>query len=254
MESGRRRPVSRHVRFGARQGLARVFDGVDRFSPPLASRCANRAYQLSNGHRVLAWLEAPAVFLHVPKTGGVSVCAAFGLPEPGHLLLDTYPPGVRAALVGKTAFVALRDPVERFLSTSRYVHQLRQRGDDTFVRSLSGKASADDLVDCLGLAGRERSYFLRSTVEFVEAALRLNMTVWAVRTNSLQSDLNAMSDVLERKFEHLGRLNASGSRKGSTLSAASIARLHEVYEEDFRLWRRVKGAGGPVQLSRDDWS
>lgn len=63
--------------------------------------------------------EKKLAFVHIPKTGGVSVCVALNMKSDGHWKASQYP-------TDYYKFTIVRDPVERFESAIAYMKNIRE--------------------------------------------------------------------------------------------------------------------------------
>lgn len=217
---------------GARLALARKRYGWIDFLVNLQTQ--------RNGDQSLIETETHnAIFIHIPKTGGISVSEGlFDSHAAAHTALYTY-----LALYGGRRFDAMykfaivRDPWDRLVSA---YHFLRAGGltdaDAAFSKAhMQGFGDIDDFV----ANGLERPEILNWT-HFKPQVLFLRDP----RTGRLGMDFLGRFETLAADYAliagHLGigrplphkNKGASKPKTGPALSAASIKRIGEVYAED----------------------
>jgi len=83
-------------------------------------------YERAVQTRHAEWLASDMLFVHVPKTAGMSISQALGRPDPGHYLLtDSLEWRRSLGLDSDQLFIfsVVRDPVERVVSTWNFAYR-----------------------------------------------------------------------------------------------------------------------------------
>ncbi|RMF76834.1 MAG: chondroitin 4-O-sulfotransferase [Acidobacteria bacterium] len=194
------------------------------------------------------------LFVHVPKTGGVSVARAlFGHLAGGHRTVDEYLVlygHLRFARLFRFAFV--RDPFTRLESAFRFLKAGGMNDDDRRWAE-EHLAGIDDLEQfCVSWLTPEnaRSWVhFRPQADFVcDATGRLRVD-FVGKFERLAEDFDAVCRRLGRRAE-LPHLNRSAPRRRDpreTLPDAARRRVAEVYRRDFELFGySVERAQGPA--------
>ena len=194
-----------------------------------------------NGMNSLVETEAQdAIFLHIPKTGGVSVAESlFNSHAASHTALYMY-----LALYGARRFDAMfkfafiRNPWTRFASA---YHFLRAGGlteeDRLWARThLAGYADINEFV-AHGLARPEIlnwTHFKRQTYYLRDPRTGRIGVDFLGRFETLAEDYATIAAELgtTAPLKHLNKTSRSASASHPPLTAQSIARLGDVYHED----------------------
>lgn len=185
-----------------------------------------------------------AVFVHVPKTAGVSVATAlFGTGGGGHATLAHYVRMYGPRLDDLFVFTIVRDPVTRFLSA---FHYLRDGDHSVFRGNLQFQAflrdeftDVDDFATSWltpeRVASTKQQHF-RPQVSFLRIGDRLGPLDFVGRFERLDQDVAHVARVLGRPDLQLPHSNATpGRTQRRPLSPAAIAAVREAYRDDVEL-------------------
>ena len=218
-----------------------VFEVLARMRGPLrllAPVLRRRAETLLRNRTIL--------FIHVPKTSGVSIATALYGHRTWHASALFYRSSGLTTLETMESFAILRDPVERFLSAFWFVRNAG--GGDTevdpfFADDMKAIGSVDDLLAYLESRPRvyDLDYVLRPQAWFVtDRAGRILVDKLFI--------LGAQQSEIERYLTTHGatplRVLNRTVKEPLSLTAAQIERIRRIYWQDFDLIDRL-ASGGP---------
>ena len=179
-----------------------------------------------------------AIFTHIPKAAGISVCTALFGAEVGHHPLWMYRDILGAQFEDYFKFTFVRNPYDRFVSA---YHFLRAGGmaehptDRRFkTRVLERYSSIDDFVNHWLTPDNAYGYIHFFPQHFFLCDPRGRLLVDFIgRFEHLEEDFRQVARRLGSAVELQHRNRTRVTKRG--LSAASRARIHEVYGRDFEL-------------------
>ncbi len=191
-------------------------------------------------------LQNQALFIHVPKNAGTSVCRSLGMEQTNHNTLAWYQQNLKQGTYQKLfKFAFVRDPYSRFLSLYKYA-----RMEESFYHSSTYPNKAiygkhmdyDKLLDASPY---------ECAVLLVEGKLEHDsynnhwqpQTNWLVDQNGDSVDFLGRFEEIEKSYEtirsriggtHLEKLNSSiGESAKNVLDPKTKELLRSFYKEDF---------------------
>lgn len=202
---------------------------------PLRDRLAGRA--LATRDDIL--------FIHIPKTAGISVHHALALPDRGHCRFSEFPASRRSEAA--TILFSLRDPFDRLLSMHRYLKQLKRdkpvRG--RLVLNLADRDFASFLNDpCLEEAAHAH-YFYRSQFDYLAGVEAYAHKLVMLRTERLTEDMETAFQIAPE------RLNRSSDKLDDDADTpANRKHVRQLYCDDYDNLPALLDRCG---LQRPDW-
>ncbi len=210
--------------------------------------------------RVERIAETGLIFVHIPKTAGMSVSDALygGQVKHGSIRWLRHVDGGR--LAGLPSFAVLREPMERFLSAYRYGRAGGGANNDVadpFRALYQGFRSIDDALDHVEQASNpyQVDHIFRPQHWYITDRLGRIAVDRLVRMTDLPRLAALVPGFPDRPLPCLNR--SSGAATG--LTAEQQARLRDLYAVDFALWERghplremrtpARAASSPVHLS-----
>ena len=187
--------------------------------------------------------EHDAIFVHIPKTGGVSISDALfdtgtvGGHRPARTYRLIYGDERYAEMF---SFGFVREPVDRLTSAFRYLSTggRQHRSDLAVAQQLQPIGSLEEFVlDHLGQPGYETIAHFRPQADFLCDDDGTVMVDFVGRFERLARDFAAVADRIgvQRSLEQ--RLNVGPKRNAAVeLSETARRRIHSYYEADFELF------------------
>lgn len=181
------------------------------------------------------------IFIHIPKNGGKSVLAKLKVKPGDHCTYREFQQANPSRYSSYVKFAVVREPISRFVSAFNYLKGGgNQTSDVDFKNSVIGDSGINEFIQFkLNLdlvyhvtVFRPQSYFVVNEYGEVE-------TDYLFDLDSLGAQLSLVSDLPWFKNLSLGKLNQS-EKSSERLSPESINIIRSVYEEDFRLYEKVK--------------
>ena len=184
-----------------------------------------------------------AIFVHIPKTGGVSISDALfdtgtvGGHRPARTYRLIYGDERYAEMF---SFGFVREPVDRLTSAFRYLSTggRQHRSDLAVAQQLQPIGSLEEFVlDHLGQPGYETIAHFRPQADFLCDDDGTVMVDFVGRFERLAQDFAAVADRIgvQRSLEQ--RLNVGPKRNAAVeLSETARRRIHSYYEADFELF------------------
>lgn len=205
-------------------------------SPPPALDAGSWSYDL------LPLLDARVVFVHIPKTGGLSIAnAVYRTEGGGHRTVEDYKrelgPEIFASLV---SFTVVREPTERLASAFRFL----KRGG---INDLDQAFAAEHLAPFETLeefvtgwltpeSARSQVHF-RPQHEFVCGSSGRPEVDHILRHERLQDDYDALRPVFGGSpLPYLNATTGSSAREAAALSPRALRIVANVYSKDFVLF------------------
>jgi len=181
------------------------------------------------------------LFVHIPKTAGMSISAALYGNQIKHASIRFYRHVDPVLLDEAFSFAVLRDPAERFLSAYRYACAGGSPNNDVaehFRERYRAFRSIDDALDHITRA---------SSPYAVDHIFRPQRWYITDRAGQIAIDqLVTMSDITHLPLlvpgfpaHPLPELNRSHPDDAVTLSPAQLAKLRTLYAGDFALWETM---------------
>ena len=190
--------------------------------------------------------ETRSIFIHVPKTAGISVATAlYGRSIPHFTWRDWQlinPRKFRAFF----KFAVLRDPFSRFTSAFDYLKgggttaYDKEFSESTLARVSTANDFAKSLKDPAFWNQVNKEYhFMPQSMYVADESGRPQVDL-LVRFESLHADFPKIAKAVGREGARLAHLNKTPERKQIDLDAEARSLLGSLYERDFALWQ---GAG-----------
>jgi len=183
--------------------------------------------------------DSNLVFVHIAKTGGMSVTHHLGLDhsQKDHLILKS-----EAALLGPDhiRFCVVREPIARFVSAYKY--SLHMLADGRFRNDVRDLIKARDLgrdINAFVRACREGDFPLHKDLHFRPQSwwLKRARPQIMLRLETIETDIAIIDRLLGRPAQPFPRVN---EMKGTVfadvdteLDVASLAFCRQLYREDF---------------------
>lgn len=184
--------------------------------------------------RLADWVGLGIAFVHIPKTGGMSIANAYDLRDPGHFTLASW---CQVLPSPELAFAVIRNPVDRLRSLWNFAaldERLQTRASPVgFVRSFD---SLDDFVRSPVFGHVVAShYFFQTQKTYVEAPAGFDATaLQLLRFDHIEADFGALTGL---ELPHVNVLQKVERREAdSHLSPEGLAKVHEFYGPDFELF------------------
>lgn len=183
--------------------------------------------------------ELGAIYIHIPKTGGTSLCRELYGRDLGHrpwMEVRLFHPLRYRRL---TTFAVVREPIDRFLSSYDYLKQGGRNAMDAkfgrnFVDPHVGVNEFIAALDDPQFRKQVMDYFhFRPQADYVATNARC-MVDRLARLDHLDGDVS----LILGKAVSFPALNKTGGKRSSKdiLTQRSVEALHTHYEKDFRLW------------------
>lgn len=225
----------------------------------MAWRVAPRAMARRSDRRVgvplsKKFTELGIAFIHIPKNAGTSIAFelyGFQVPHlPAWTLRDYYPQQFHVW----TKFAVVRDPVDRFLSSTNYLLAggINKFGVDAGRRIEKEFADLNHFVRSF-LDNPDnsmiRDHHYRPQVGYVLDETGSPIVDWLVRYDQLSNGLR----LIIPNCSSLPRLNVTQSQRysRSDLTTDSLETLRYVYRADFELWAKFEQLPLPAAVSAD---
>jgi hypothetical protein len=182
-------------------------------------------------------LAAGRLFIHIPKTGGTSICASLYGRNLPHATASFWRKMYGAEVAGVPSFAVLRDPFERLRSAYQFIKyggtdviavsrydMFRLRDTDTFDRFVEFLHRRPKLLTTITT--------LRSQTDFVCDAYGNAMVdrLFRMEEGRMPEDLNRWLGI-----EALPRLNRS-STEPIKMSKSTVSRIEQLYAQDLALF------------------
>ena len=218
------------------------------------SSSTRRLWASTFGRRTLdAIHRAGIVFIHIPKTGGTSVCACLYGRNLPHYTRTFYAAVYGEEITRLPSFSLVRDPVDRLHSAYRF---MRAGGTELMATSRFERALLPVLRSFAAFVGLlvehpeliDRFLFMRRQTEFIvdqHGQLQVDRVFLLDRNGKLPSGIASYLGV-----DQLPHLNASPSATEAVSAELRIA-INAIYAADCRLIEQVRRQSG--MLSVADW-
>ena len=190
------------------------------------------------------------LFVHIPKTGGISLSmAVFGSLGGGHRSLRAYEMTFgRRRIANWFKFTVVRDPHARFLSSVNY---LAGGGTTSRDRAFAEEVllpygSADEFVrHWVNPNNVRRQWHFVPQIEFVRPGPGGAPIDFMLRTETLDADIVTLGRRLGREL-HVERLNPSDYTdvRWTTLGERSRTIIDACYEDDLALIESIRNPTG----------
>ena len=187
-----------------------------------------------------SWLKRKVIFIHIPKSAGISLSTAlYGKPL-GHIPFFAIRRFLGEDVGNYYCFTYIREPKARFISAVNYA---RENWDE--IKGSKGLPSKKVLfgdidtllkVWLLGKSDNKLNYIFKSQSFFV------SQTEGFVDLFPFD-DISEAGNIIKKKTGfsvELQKMNSSGG-KNIVLSNESERFLEKIYEKDFFLYEKVKG-------------
>lgn len=189
--------------------------------------------------------EKRILFIHIPKTAGISLSEAIYGEQIGHAKWDVFYRCNPRNYASLTKFAVCRDPIERFISAFNFLKvgginnsdrkfssEVLERFDsaDEFARSLSS--------DSMRARALNKVHFFPQT-DFICNVDGIFMVDYILNLHNLQTDLPRILG--ERTPEYIPYKNAGPNSRLKTkqLTRKASEILEEIYALDFKLLRHT---------------
>jgi hypothetical protein len=178
--------------------------------------------------------EKELLFVHIPKTGGVSVNSSGLVPKGRHRsIVDPWTGKILPEFQGKYSFAIVRNPYDRFLSAYTYLMKGGQEHpvDLKYQSILQSYANLDAVLDDLRYLKRKILHF-EDQVYFIANHGGKILVDRVIRFENLKEELVA----LHPGFENLPHKNASPREaKQPPLTIEQKQKIAKAYRRDFKL-------------------
>jgi len=193
----------------------------------------NFRHRRNNRQGLEFWLDDDPFMFHIPKTGGTSIARALGRPEPGHQtyknLIKSYP----NLEFKNNFFFVWRDPVERIVSTYRYILDLHRRFGSSNLPQVFYANDINDFVEnYLTKISINRHYFLRPASVITEGIDKEKL--WAVNFQNVSESYCKFLRSMGVEAPALPHENIS-SDSNTSLTQDSINIIKSLYSDDVYL-------------------
>jgi hypothetical protein len=194
------------------------------------------------------------VFVHIAKTGGMSVTRHLGLV---HLQKDHLVQKSEGALLGPdyVRFCVVREPMQRFVSAYKYaLHMLAGGRFRNPIRDLVEARNLGSDINAFVRAFSDDDSMLQSDVHFRPQIwwLRRARPQIILRLETIEADIAIIDRLLGRPQQAFPRVNemkdAAFADVNVTLDEASLAFCRAFYREDFIALGYRKRAGAAADL------
>lgn len=199
---------------------------------------------------VQEWGQRDFIFIHIPKTAGTSVNFSLGMPDIGHLtfleLNNIDPCSFNSE---KKYFSILRDPVQRIISTFKYVHlqKFRNGGYTSLIRVADHKTLSSFVDNFLTKEVVGKHYFFRQTATFLKGA-PVNNT-YVINYNNIVEGIGNFSRIVGCEID-LPVKNSSSKYHGLDLDIEErhAEKIRHLYRCDYRMMKAFPGNDGVIRL------
>jgi hypothetical protein len=188
------------------------------------------------------WLDFPIYFIHVPKTAGTSICAAFGMPDAGHLLFEEMRRETATHLASKPCFIVVRDPLDRLISTYTYAQEARGSGRRNLVGFIGSFPTVEDfLTEVLENRKLQTHYFIRSANTFYQSAASFGANIDILRFEDINTSFPEYLKSFGLSYYPLPFKKVSKNRlsRRDEVSSEITQRVLDLFSEDDNLRRRA---------------
>ena len=183
-------------------------------------------------------LDAGVVFIHIPKTAGLSVSASlFGGIGPGHRTARF----VRSAIGVRRystsfKFTFVRDPIDRLQSAFTFLKNggLTQADREWAEANLAGYSDILSLIiDGLDKPAINRQIHFRPQTDFILDPAGNLLVDFVGRSERIEQDLQMVADRMGRPAT-LQRVNSSGAAHSLDMPEEALSRVRQLYARDYR--------------------
>lgn len=183
------------------------------------------------------FVRSQSIFIHVPKSAGMSVVKAlYGKNSSNHDTWREYYYRDRGMFERFFKFAFVREPIDRFISAYDYLLKGGKSEIDVYWRDkyIYGYGDVNEFV----LAGGLERAMKNKAEHFIPQADFL------CRGNNLVMDFVARYENIERDFQYISSVVGGESlevinkndKKAAFLSDASVNKLKQLYEKDFKIF------------------
>ena len=188
--------------------------------------------------------ETNLVFIHIPKTAGLAVRAAFGMKLDGGSSHSVDSEEDKKLVAGDyIRFCVVRDPLERFVSAYLYNVDRAERNPTGIRKLILEQKLGKDINDFV-------AHFAENNIPFAkydhfkpqEHFLRLGQPQIVLKQERLAKDIKIISRLAPYQFRGLGRTNSASDQDRerkrdpglvTELNPASMERFMDFYGLDF---------------------
>ncbi|WP_157933866.1 hypothetical protein [Alloalcanivorax mobilis] len=191
-------------------------------------------------HAVQEWLADEYVFIHIPKSGGTSLALAHDRHESGHYCYQKIL-SMRNGRVGSGAYFIMRDPVERIISSYKYLNILNDKFGSSPVPAANKSKNIDDFLEkYIFKIDVNDHYFFRSASCFIRGAPRCS--TWMINFENLSNNLKIFFSEVVGEQMVLPHVNSSAQRSDDVkIKEENIDILKEIYKDDMILCSTLSG-------------
>lgn len=182
------------------------------------------------------WRRTGAIFVHVPKSAGVSISTALYGRTLGHINAEDIARYASSEFEELVTFAFIRDPVSRFLSAIRYV-----RDNSKAVRGSAGLPDNFDIFDdplrfvdewlaqqCLAKV----NYVFRPQASFVCNATGRLLPDFVWQVDHIETHISELEHKIGRSLD-LPRLNSTSVDLCAPVDPELVKRIGDIYRQDY---------------------
>ena len=188
-----------------------------------------------------AWIkgfdDTESIFIHIPKSAGMSISFALYGEDPWHHSISDYEPLGRAKLRKYFKFSFVRNPFERIVSTYCYSFLQKEKNPSTSVSFVADYGSLNDFVlDWLTPKNVEGHYFFRPQAHYIKNSDGSIGVDYVGRYETIEEDFRFVSERLGLSVKLPFRNSSKVFDIDRALSVEACERIFSVYRDDFELF------------------